>query len=74
LAAVRVGFVLLTLFHLFGLVLYGLCWLMIPPRFQAESHLEEILEWALRQARKVSGRPSAGSRQEGIRELSSDGT
>lgn len=72
-AAVRVVFVLSTPFHLFGPGLYGLFWLIIPPSFQAESRLEKVLDWGLRQARKLSGRGAAGLPQEGIRELSSDG-
>ena len=74
LAAVRIVFVLLTLFHLSSVVIYGLLWLAIPPCFQAESRLEEVLDWALRQARKLSGRQPAGRRPEEIPEMSSDGT
>ena len=31
-AAVRLGFVLLTFFHLIGVLLYGVLWVVIPPR------------------------------------------
>ncbi len=55
-AAVRLGFVLLTFFHLIGVVLYGVLWVVIPPRPGQESLLESALHEALALARRLSGR------------------
>ena len=55
-AAVRLVFVVLTFFHLLGLLVYGALWLLIPARPGAESHLEILLRRALNLAGVLSGR------------------
>jgi phage shock protein PspC (stress-responsive transcriptional regulator) len=57
-AAVRVAFVILTLFHLLGVVLYGVFWLVIPKHAGGESLLEKLLRSALALAGRASGRRS----------------
>lgn len=54
-ALVRLVFVVLVLFHLLGLFIYGALWLLIPPRAGAESLLERGLEEVLAFVRKLSG-------------------
>lgn len=69
-ALVRLAFVVLTFFHLLGVVLYVALWLIIPPGPGEESLLERGLQQVLAIARKLSGRgddteppthPAAGS-------------
>jgi phage shock protein C len=60
-AVVRVAFIVLTFIHLLGPLLYGVLWLVIPKRPGVQSVLEEVLRWALVQARRLSGDPSASS-------------
>jgi phage shock protein PspC (stress-responsive transcriptional regulator) len=55
-AAVRLAFVVLTLFHLLGVLVYAVLWLVIPPRPGEESLLERALRWSLAQARRMSGK------------------
>ncbi len=55
-AAVRLAFVVATFFHLVGLLLYGVLWLVIPPHPGAPSVLETALRRALELAGTVSGR------------------
>jgi phage shock protein PspC (stress-responsive transcriptional regulator) len=59
-AGVRLGFVVLTLVlpvHVFGLLLYGALWLIIPKEPGADSTLEQWLRWGLAIASRFSGRP-----------------
>ena len=61
-ALVRLVFVMLTIFHLLGLLLYLALWLVIPRRAGEDSLLERALHEALALAAKLSGRhqpPSA---------------
>ena len=61
---VRVGFVLVTLLlpvHVFGLLLYGALWLLIPRRAGDESTLERWLRIALALASHLSGRSNGPS-------------
>jgi phage shock protein PspC (stress-responsive transcriptional regulator) len=46
-ALVRLAFLILTLFHFAGAVLYFGLWLVIPERPGGESQLERALEWCL---------------------------
>ena len=55
-AAVRLGFIVLTFFHLTGLLLYGGLWLVIPPRPGSESRLETFLQRAADVAAALGGR------------------
>jgi phage shock protein PspC (stress-responsive transcriptional regulator) len=55
-AAVRLAFVVLTLIHLLGPLLYGGLWLIIPRRPGEESLLEWLLKWALNLAGMLGGR------------------
>jgi phage shock protein PspC (stress-responsive transcriptional regulator) len=55
-AAVRLGFVVLTFFHLLGPLLYGALWLIIPRRPGDESLLERTLRRALDLAATLGGR------------------
>ena len=55
-AAVRLAFVVLTLFHLLGIALYGVLWLAIPKHPGGESMLEKLLQRALALAGQASGR------------------
>ena len=57
-AAVRLAFVVLTVFHLVGPLLYGALWLIIPAEPGAVSLLERLLQKALALAGAVSGRRS----------------
>lgn len=62
-AAVRLVFVVLTLFHLLGPLLYGALWLVIPENAGGESELERLLRRGLALARWLGGRdepPPAG--------------
>ena len=62
-AAVRLIFVVATLIHLLGPLLYGALWLIIPARPGAESLLERLLKRALDLAAMLGGRrtqPPAG--------------
>jgi phage shock protein PspC (stress-responsive transcriptional regulator) len=56
LSAVRIGFIVLSFFHLLGVLLYGALWLVIPLRPGGESLLERGLHVALSWAAKLSGR------------------
>ena len=58
-AAVRMAFIVLTFFHLFGLFLYLALWLIIPKQQESETVLERILQRALSMARALSGKSSA---------------
>lgn len=65
LAAVRVAFVVLTVVpHFFGLLLYAVLWLVIPPRPGTESYLETGLRWALEQVKRMSGDGPEAPRRE----------
>jgi phage shock protein PspC (stress-responsive transcriptional regulator) len=55
-AAIRLGFVVLTLFHFLGPILYGALWLVIPVEPGAPSVLERVLQAALAIAGAASGR------------------
>ena len=55
-AGVRLAFVVLTLFHLFGPLLYGILWLIIPKHPGGESQLEQLLRRALALAGAMTGR------------------
>jgi phage shock protein PspC (stress-responsive transcriptional regulator) len=57
-AAIRLGFVILTLFHLLGPIVYGLLWLVIPARAGQESLLERVLQVALSFASAAGGKRS----------------
>jgi phage shock protein PspC (stress-responsive transcriptional regulator) len=54
-AAVRLGFVLLTFLHLMGPFLYGLGWLLIPPSGGSPSVAEGFLSKALVALRRARG-------------------
>jgi phage shock protein PspC (stress-responsive transcriptional regulator) len=63
-AGVRAGFVVLTLVlpvHIFGPLLYGGLWLVIPKRPGGDSQLEHWLRWGLAIAAKFSGRPNGSA-------------
>lgn len=63
LAGVRLAFVVLTFFHLLGVLVYGALWLLIPAKPGAESYLESLLRRALSLAGVLSGRhDSRGSK------------
>jgi phage shock protein PspC (stress-responsive transcriptional regulator) len=53
--AVRIGFAVLTFVHLLGPILYGLGWLVIPPRAGAPSIVERALDDALVSLRRWRG-------------------
>ena len=55
-AAVRLGFVVLSFFHLLGPLLYGGLWLIIPGHAGEDSLLERLLRWALDLAATLGGR------------------
>jgi phage shock protein PspC (stress-responsive transcriptional regulator) len=55
-AAVRLGFVVLTFFHLLGPLVYGALWLIIPRRPGEESLLERLLRRAQELAAMLGGR------------------
>jgi len=55
-AAVRLGFVVLTFFHLLGPLIYTSLWLVIPKHPGGESQLEVLLRWALNFAGALGGR------------------
>lgn len=60
--AVRIGFVLATVFHLLGAVLYAAGWLLIPARRGEPSVLEHVLDetaGALRRWRRGGPTPPA---------------
>jgi phage shock protein PspC (stress-responsive transcriptional regulator) len=57
-AAVRLGFVVLTCVHLLGVLLYGALWLIIPLQPGGQSQLERLLRWALNLAGVLGGRRS----------------
>jgi len=61
--AVRLGFVLLSLVHLVGAMVYGSLWLIVPPRLGEASVLQDMLargaEWARWLAGGGSGAPPA---------------
>jgi phage shock protein PspC (stress-responsive transcriptional regulator) len=58
---VRVAFLALTLYHLYGALLYGALWLVIPKRPGSDSILERLMRWGLEAAARLSGRQSGGS-------------
>jgi len=65
LTAVRVGFVVLSFFHLGGAFLYAALWLFLPFRPGDESPLEQGLGWAkdaVRRLRTVGGPDTGGER------------
>ncbi|MEO8603471.1 MAG: PspC domain-containing protein [bacterium] len=53
---VRIGFVVLSLYHLYGVLLYAGLWLVIPKRPGGDSILERVLRWGLAAASRMSGR------------------
>src|ERR1700687_507932 len=55
-AGVRLGFVVLTFFHVLGPLIYGSLWLVIPKYPGGESQLEVLLRWALNFAGALGGR------------------
>jgi phage shock protein PspC (stress-responsive transcriptional regulator) len=55
-AAIRLGFVVLTFFHFLGPLLYGALWLLIPGEPGGVSLLERVLQRALAVAGAASGR------------------
>lgn len=55
-AAIRLGFVVLTFFHFIGPMLYGALWLVIPADSGGVSLLERVLQRALAFAGAASGR------------------
>lgn len=55
-AAVRLGFVVLSFFHLLGPTVYGALWLIIPKRPGEDSLLERGLRRALELATSLGGR------------------
>jgi phage shock protein PspC (stress-responsive transcriptional regulator) len=66
--AVRIGFVVLTFFHLAGPLLYAALWLAIPRRPGEESLLERFLHLGLDLAARLSGRPNGRSGPPAMRE------
>ena len=56
---VRLGFIVLTFFHLIGPLLYGALWLVIPFAPGDESPLERGLERAKRLVGQLRGKPPA---------------
>lgn len=55
-SGVRLAFIVLSFIHLFGVLLYGALWLIMPPQPGEESVLERVLRWGLDQASRLSGR------------------
>ncbi len=62
LAIVRIAFVALTFFHLFGPLVYAALWLLIPGVPGGESELERLFRWGLRLAGLLSGRHNGPNR------------
>ena len=65
-AGVRLAFAALTFVHLLGPLIYGLLWLVIPPRPGADTVLESVLQQLLAIVRAFSGPrggPPAGPRE-----------
>lgn len=60
-ALVRLGFVVLTFFHLLGPILYGGLWLIIPPEPGTPSLLERMFEHGLKLAGSFRGERPAPS-------------
>jgi phage shock protein PspC (stress-responsive transcriptional regulator) len=60
LAGVRLAFVVLTLFHLLGPIIYGILWLIIPPRPGEDTVLESLLQGLLAIIRAFTGPPRGG--------------
>jgi phage shock protein PspC (stress-responsive transcriptional regulator) len=58
---VRIAFLALSLYHLYGVLLYAGLWLVIPKRPGGESLLERLMRWGLEAAARLSGRPSGRS-------------
>jgi phage shock protein PspC (stress-responsive transcriptional regulator) len=54
-AAVRLGFAVLTVIHLAGPILYGLGWLMIPRTADAQSPFERMLDESVEMLRRWRG-------------------
>ena len=59
---VRIGFIILTFFHLLGPLLYGALWVIVPYMPGEESLLERGLAWAKEVASQLGGRHSADGR------------
>jgi len=59
-AAVRLTFVILTFIHLLGPIIYGVLWLIIPPRPGEDTVLETMLQRVLAIVRAFSGGPRGG--------------
>ncbi len=53
--AVRLGFVVLTFFHLLGPLLYGMLWLIVPEKPEGDSVIERMLRGALDLAGRAGG-------------------
>ena len=70
LAAVRLSFVVLTLFHLLGPIIYGLLWLIIPPRPGEDTVLESVLQRLLAIVRAFTGAGPRGGPPAGPRNYS----
>jgi phage shock protein PspC (stress-responsive transcriptional regulator) len=65
-AAVRLGFVVLSFVHLLGPLLYGTLWLIIPKRPGEASLLERALRHVLDLAATLSGRHNRPPRPPGV--------
>lgn len=62
---VRVGFIVLTFFHLLGLVVYAALWLIIPFSPKGPSPLERAIAWFKSQLSEMWGDPASRSRPTG---------
>jgi len=67
-ASYRIAFVVLSFFHMAGLLLYGALWLAIPRQPGEESLLERMLHLGLDLASRLSGRPDGRSGPPAMRE------
>jgi len=67
-ASHRIAFVVLSFFHMAGLLLYGALWLAIPRQPGEESLLERMLHLGLDLASRLSGRPDGRSGPPAMRE------
>jgi len=66
-AAVRLGFVVLTFFHLLGPLVYASLWLVIPRQPGGDSQLEVVLHWVLHLVGTLGGgrpQPPVGGRDD----------
>lgn len=59
-AGVRLAFVVLTFIHFIGPLLYGVLWLVIPPRPGEDTVLETVLQRVLAIVRAFSNGPRNG--------------